>query len=295
MKNWLSLLAWVLAVPTCLAQGSTFTYRTAESPTDTRYHYDRIVLQLALDKTVPKYGAYTLVPAVPMTAPRAINAVGRNELPNYFVKLTYQDRLATMDMVYVRFPIDLGIVGYRVCFTHPAAQERLRQVETIEQLRQFSHGQGLQWADVEILRSNGFKVDEVASYENLFGMVAAGRFDLFCRGANEVLDETRAHPDLPGLRLEESLALVYPLPRFFYTHASNRAAAQRIEEGLRLAYADGSLQQAWQANYGESLAFARLGQRKVFRLENPAVRNIDFDFQRYFYDPFTDRGRPRRP
>jgi hypothetical protein len=278
-----------------MAQVTVFTYRTAESGADTRYYYDKVALQLALDKTVAKYGPYRLEGSPPMTVPRALNSVNENRYPNYFVKFSYQDRYAGSDMIYVRFPVDLGIVGYRVCFTNPAAQERLRQVTTLDELRQFTHGQGLQWADVEILRSNGFKVEEVASYENLFGMVAAGRFDLFCRGVNEVLDEVRTHASLAGLRVDDTMTLAYPLPRFFYTHASNRQAAQRIEEGLRLAYADGSLQKAWRINYGHSLDYARLDQRKVYRLANPTLKNIDFDFAQYFYDPFQDRRRAKKP
>ena len=158
----------------------------------------------------------------------------------------------------------------------------------LEELRRYSHGQGAGWADVGILRANGFKVQEVSSYESLFPMVAAGRFDLLCRGANELLDEYRLHSTIPGFAYDSSFALVYPLPRFFFTSRENGKAIERVTRGLELAYRDGSLQKLWEAQYRESVDFAKLRSRRIFRLENPLIRNIDFDFRKYDYDPLKD-------
>ncbi len=51
---------------------------------------------------------------------------------------------------------------------------------------------------MQILQRAGFKVQEVEGYEQLFKMVARGRFALFCRGINELPQEKLNHRDVPG-------------------------------------------------------------------------------------------------
>lgn len=269
-----------------------FTYRAPESEIDNRYTYDTEVLRLALEKTRSMYGAYRMVPSPALSFARAMLSVSRNTYPNFFIKLSYEDSLvSSQNMSFARFPVDLGIVGYRVCFVSPDAKARLATVKTADQLRTFTMGQGSKWADVEILRYNGFSVVETPLYESLFKMVASNRFDLFCRGTNELLDEYEAHKHIAGLSYDETLSIAYPLPRFFYTHQTNAKARDRIEAGLILAYQDGSLQRLWQKNYQRSIDFVQLGRRKIFWFENPLLKQLDFDYRKYFYDPLKETRR----
>ncbi|MDZ7939284.1 MAG: hypothetical protein U5M53_13820, partial [Rhodoferax sp.] len=73
-----------------------FTYRPGESSKDLRYEYDTAVLRLALEKTVAKYGAYQLVPSPSMTFLRAFESLSRNIYPNFFVKLSYEQKLVEL-------------------------------------------------------------------------------------------------------------------------------------------------------------------------------------------------------
>lgn len=284
--NLIALLTTIATTTPVFGKEEIFTFRAPESDVDLRYNYDKEALQLALEKTKSKYGPYKLVKSPVMNFARSIDEVSKNSFPNFFIKLSYEDHFSEINMTYSRFPVDLGIVGYRVCFTSKDKIEKLKKIETLDELKKFSHGQGLAWADTTILRHNGFKVEEVPNYEGLFKMVASGRFDLFCRGSNELLDEWNAHKDIENLAYDQSFTIVYPLPRFFYTHSSNAKAAQRIQEGLILAYNDGSLVKAWRQNYNESVNFVNLHHRKVFRLENPLLKKVDFDYSKYFFDPF---------
>ncbi|WP_417069091.1 hypothetical protein [Niveibacterium terrae] len=279
----LGLLLMTLALPARAVL--VVTYRTPESPVDHRYDYDNAVLRLALEKTRKEYGDFLLQASPPMNFSRAIQDARSKTYPNFFIKLSYEDRFADLGLTYARFPIDLGIVGYRVCFVRPELKPRLAATRTLAELKSFSHGQGLGWADAQILTANGFTVQQVSDYENLFKMVAAGRFDLFCRGANELLEEYQAHRSLPRLDFDSSFAIVYPLPRFFYSHSSNRVALTRVTRGLEIAYQDGSLQQLWREKYQASIEFAKLKTRRIFRIDNPLIRKIDFDFRKYDFDP----------
>lgn len=262
-----------------------FTYRAPESQTDLRYNYDNKLLKLALEKTVETDGPYLLVPSPIMNYARAQAYVKSNSLPNLILKLSYDPDFENRDMGFVPFPVDLGIVGYRVCFAHPEISKALSQVDSLEDLRGFSHGQGTGWSDVDILRHNGFNAIEIPNYESLFNMVALRRFDLFCRGANELLDEMKTHQHIQNLSYDKSMILFYPFPRFFYTNAANSSALERIQRGLEKSYEDGSLQSLWRQHYKASIDFVELDQRRVFTLENPLVEHLDFDYQKYFYNP----------
>ena len=262
-----------------------FTYRAPESQTDLRYDYDNKLLQLALEKTVETDGPYLLVPSPIMNYARAQAYLKSNSLPNLILKLSYDPDFENRDMGFVPFPVDLGIVGYRICFAHPEISKALSQVDSLENLRRFNHGQGNGWADVDILRHNGFKVIEIPLYENLFNMVARRRFDLFCRGANELLDEMKMHQHIQNLSYDKSMILFYPFPRFFYTNTANSSALERIQRGLEKSYEDGSLQSLWRQHYKASIDFVELDQRRLFVLENPLVEHLDFDYQKYFYNP----------
>lgn len=296
----LALAGGLFAAAACAAAPATLevTVRGPEGPGDTRYDYDTGVLRLALEKTRARYGNYRIVTAPPMNFSRAIASASTDTYPNFFIKLSYEARYAdALNLDYVRFPVDLGIVGYRECFTHPDLKAELAKATSLDALRRFTIGQGRDWADVSILRGNGFNVVEVDQYESLFRMVAARRFDLFCRGTNELLDEYNAHQDLPGLSYDETFSIAYPLPRFFYTHKRNAAAIARVQEGIRLAHKDGSLQILWREKYGDSVDLVRLDKRRVFWIENPLLKDVDFDYRQYFFDPLKQDVRtppPRR-
>lgn len=281
---WSLLFLYFMLPLAAVAEPLIITYRAPESKKDTRYDYDNALLKLALEKTVPEYGAYTLRPSKVMNFSRAIRVVEHDTEPNFFIKLSYDYKFSTK-MAYVPFPVDLGIVGYRVCFVSPDGQLALNKVTNLTELKALEHGQGRGWGDVDILRHNGFTVKEASSYNSLFLMVVNNRFDLFCRGVNELLGEYDANKGIEDLVYDKSIAFYYPLPRFFYSHFSNTKALERITKGLAIAYKDGSLKKLWLAKYEKSITFSHLENRTIYQLENPLLKNINFDFEQYFYNP----------
>lgn len=286
LKTLTLVCAALFTFATPLYADMVITYRAQESHTDKRYDYDTALLELALKKTEPTHGPYSLIPSPIMNYPRARSMMTTNKLENFFAKLSYENGFKeTRNMDFVKFPVDLGIVGYRVFFVSEQTRERLSSVTTLEMLKAFTIGQGSGWSDVEILRAGGFKVIEVPTYESLFKMVALNRFDLLPRGANEVLGEYESHKGIKNFAYDTSICLAYPLPRFFYTHSANQRAIERITAGLRMGYEDGSVQKLWQNHYQKSIDFVKLHNRKIIRIPNPLIKNIGFDFQRYFHTP----------
>lgn len=260
------------------AQELTLTLRAPDSPNDLRNAYVRDAVQLALDKTRVTDGGYRLQVSAPMNKRRALLEAGQQAEPNFMV-VTGPEAGRAAGLAPVLFPIHLGVNRYRVCFAHAGSRVAVRQASTPSAVARLRHVQGRGWADADILRANGFTVAEIATYEALFQMVALGRADLFCRSVLEVGEEARAHAELKGLVLDDSLLLAYDLPQYLYTHPANRVAIDRVGRGLRLAFADGSLVALLRQHLQPSLALLDLAQRRLMTLQVPASTVVEMNDQ----------------
>lgn len=285
MFKLLIVLVLLIFVPVAHAE-LVVSYRTPATNSTYHTYYTKLIV-LALEKTKPKYGDYRMLGAPPNASTlRSLGTVATDMYPNLVIEFNYDDSLATVNTInYIEIPLDGGIFSYRVCFVNPRIKNNVALAKSLDDLRKYSIAQGVGWADSDILRANGFNVIEIANYDNIFKMVVAGRVDLFCRGANQIKPELEEFKDLTQLTYDESFVFYYPLPRFFYINKNNQLAKQRIEEGLRIAFNDGSLKKLWNEEYRENIHFVKLHQRKVFRLQNPLIKNLSLDYERYFFDP----------
>lgn len=257
------------------------------SAADTPQLYTHALTKLALEKTRAQYGDFR-IQAIPVaTRSRSLANLSNNVFSNTLIETTYDEKLTEAGrLTFINFPIDGGIVGYRVCFVNPAIKDEVKKISSLEQLQKYRFGQGAGWSDSIILRHNGFKVSEFSSYEGLFKMVAAGRIDFFCRGANEIISEQRMFSKIKNLMVDDNFLLAYSLPRFFYLNSANTLLNERMNAGLTMAYEDGSFARLWREYYKPDIDALKLHQRILFHLENPLLKNIPADYQRYVIDPF---------
>ena len=276
------LPAWLVAGPTW-AQGLVITLRAPDTETDMRNAYIRDAVQLALEKTLASDGPYRLQVSTLMNKRRALLEAFRRTVPNYLVA-TGPEVGRAAGLVPVLFPIHLGVNRYRVCFVHAPRQAAVRAADSLAAVAALHHVQGRDWADVAVMRANGFRVDEVGTYQALFDLVAVGRADLFCRNVLEIGHEIQAHAGLKGLALESSLLLSYDLPQYLYTHPANRLAIDRVERGLRLAFADGSLQSLLRRYLQPSLAKLDLSRRRLIPLVSPTPERVEMNDRPFHID-----------
>ncbi len=255
-----------------------------------QYYYNELVI-LALEKTRTELGDYRIemLPLWSWDHQRVLAAAVSDSYPNIVVGVSYEDKLTDSgSLTYIDFPIDGGIVGQRVCFVNPAIKEQLKKLSSLSEFSKYKFAHGLGWADTTILRHNGLNVVEVRDMESIYKMVSVGRLDFYCKGANQLLTEYEEFRKSMNLIYDESFVLVYPLPRFFYLNINSKLAKGRIEEGLKIAYKDGSFKALWLKFYKESVVFSQLGKRKVFHLDNPLVKNLSRNYEQYFIDPQHD-------
>lgn len=288
MKTFAFILRGILLLLLAASCGATPTVITLTAPQtgrDPLKTYIGQVLTLALEKTRSEYGDYQINTTPMMNSARALADMKEQRFPNQLLMSTFQNKLLDEGLDYARFAVEYGVTGYRICFVSPSAKNAVASVKTLDELRQFSIGQGIGWADADILRHNGFKVVDIGQQESAYRMVEANRFDLFCRGINELEPELKNHPEVPGLDYDRAIALSYPLPRVFIANKHNAKLLKRITLGLTRAHQDGSLRKVWLEQYESALRFANLKQRKIFQLTNPGIDRIDFDYRKYYFDP----------
>lgn len=172
----------------------------------------------------------------------------------------------------IKIDILQGIVGFRLLVIRAADQPRVARMDDAALRKQLTFGLNSQWADLPILQKNGFSVITSSSYENLFDMLAAGRFDAFPRGLNEAQRELNERKQAyPQLAVEKTKALFFPYPIYFWVSKDNTALAQRIERGLRLALADGSFRRLFENYHAAEIAAIKKEKRHVIRLESPIL------------------------
>lgn len=243
-------------------------YLPTEDPGDGRLAYILELLRLSLSKTAPNEKIDFIPLPAAISYARAIHEMKRDVYPNYFTPGGVNiELLGTDNLQAVDFPLDHGLLSYRICFVAPQVKQKVTQVKSIDELRQFTIAQGTNWPDVSILRANGFKVVEVPLYTSLFKMVVSNRVDLVCRGMNELRSELRQFKHYGKLTYDKSFVLIYAMPYKLYFNQSSAELIAKIELGLAMAKQDGSLDKLFESYFSEDLAFAKLHQRKQFILK----------------------------
>jgi ABC-type amino acid transport substrate-binding protein len=257
------LLALALAAS---AEGMRVIYPKNESNADARNVYPIKVLELALAKAG---GQYEVQPSKSvMQRTRQLSQLAEAQELDVVWSVTSAER--ERDFLPIRIPIDKGLLGWRICLVHKDNLAKLSDVQNLEQLKAFSAGQGKDWADVQILRANGLKVELGSTYDGLFQMLQAKRFDYFPRSVLEIWGELEKHPGME-FEVEPGLILQYPSAFYFFVNKNNTALAERIERGLRAAIKDGSFEKLFEQYNGPLIARANLRNRKHLMLTNPLL------------------------
>lgn len=249
----------------------------------TRKTYEQQVIELALEKTQQKVGAFEMVPINVISRTHAIAALNQNIYTNFVTLLSYEDELMkSKNLSYIPIPLELGALSYRICYANKNLTTQVQKITTIDQLKQYKMGVGTGWVDSKILQHYGVQVMEGNNITSLFRMTQAGRVDIFCPSPTEYFHELRAEK-ITDLQLDNNLALYYPLPKFLFSNKSNQALLDRIQQGIEIAYRDGSFLQLWRSVHAQALQRAKLGERHLIRLENPFITTLSDDYKQYLF------------
>lgn len=170
----------------------------------------------------------------------------------------------------IRIPLFKGLLGHRIFMIRKGQQAKFSQMNSLDDLKNVSLGQGGAWADTAILQAAGLDVVTANNYPSLFHMLDGGRFDAFPRGIHEPWEEIERHSTL-DLVVEKHLMLVYRMPLYFFVAKENISLAKDIENGLERAIKDKSFDRYFYHSpiIQTMLEKANMDERKVFYLNNP--------------------------
>lgn len=260
--------ACLLLLASWSAQAEKFSvFYSREIPeADSRLEYPVRLLELALKKSGVEYEVRSYPRPMPQGA--ALSRLAAGTGVNVVWSMTSKER--EDQLLPVRIPIDKGLFGYRIAFVREQNKNLLGNVKTLDDMRAFAAGQGHDWPDTDILRGNNLRVTTSTSYDGLFPMLQAGRFDYFPRSILEIWDETGV-AGKQQLVVEDKVLLHYPAAIYYFVNKKDAALAQAIENGLNKAQADGSFDVLFYERFGEVIKRANLRGRTSIALTNPLL------------------------
>ena len=264
-----STLAWAADASNAAANAPLmrFILPAATPGSEVQVTYFHLLLRLALEKTEGPF-SIEFYPHE-LTSPRRALELKRNGVINIMWDGTNVQR--ERELLPIRVSLVRDLNDYRVFMIRKEDEARFRDVHTMDELRKLTAGAGANWPSVDVLRHNGLKVETAVNYSSLFPMLKAKRFDYMPRGVHEAWAEEQQFGK-DGLMVEPTIFLHYRVPFYFFVSRDNKAMAERVERGLRLALADGSFDKLLNGYpaFRRALSEIAARKRKVFELELPS-------------------------
>lgn len=260
-------LVAMLACTASFGADTRVIYPAYETQTDSRFNDLIEILQTSLEKTVPEFGPFELIPSrLTMNEQRYLAELKNGQLINIAWSSTSVEK--ETEFLPLRIPLRKGLLGYRIALIAKDNQQKVDQVHTLDDLKTLTIGQGRGWGDVQLYKSNGIRVIET-EYANLFKMTNVGRVDMFPRGIGEVFAEFDGHSkENPNLAIEKNLLIYYPWPYYFFFNKNDAALQHRVEVGIHLMMKDGSFEAIFKKFNGKAIAQANFKKRRVIRMAN---------------------------
>jgi hypothetical protein len=245
------------------AAGDALVYPKPTADFDKRSEYPLRLLKLALAKSGAKY---ELVPGdTVMNKARVAVELADGHIDVAWM-VTNREREAKN--LPVRICIFKGLGGWRAALIRKGDEARFSGIAGLSDLRKLQAGQQEDWPDTAILRNSGIPVITTTSYDTLFKMLQAGRFDWFPRNIMEIWDEAEIWKE-KGIAIETHLLIRYPSAYYFFVNKNNPELAAQIERGLKIALADGSFDALFIECHGDVVAKAKVGNRLIIDIPNP--------------------------
>lgn len=229
------------------------------------------VLKLALEKSGQQFNLKLSPHAVNDERTRALLANGDISIADFGSGEQFEK-----DFSAIHFPIDRGLLGYRLFVIRAASAAEFGAISSLPDLLKFSAGQGLGWSDIAILENAGLQIRKAPTLLSLFPMLEAARFDFLPLGLNEVyglLDDYTANAPSAMLRVDTHCVLIYRFARLFYVAKGNTELHDAVLAGLKKSFDDGSFQLLLNTDPAISSAIkhANLKQRTVLKIDNPSL------------------------
>ncbi|MBD3584293.1 amino acid ABC transporter substrate-binding protein [Salinimonas sp. HHU 13199] len=240
--------------------------------TQVRQVYERKLLDAVLNATVKAHGPFAVSENTETLTNREESDVFTDQNTDVFVTVAGNPKLRNKDKIVVAQPLMKGLLGHRLLIVRKQDLPRFDNIQTEAAFKQLSIGIPDGWADAELFRHNGYNVVEGGTFDEIFDLLAAKKFDYVALGANEIEQafESRAEK-YEMFSIEPTTLLYYPFALVFYVNPEKPALAERLREGLEAVEQSGEAQRLFDEATGNLIERLNLTDRKVFHLQNPML------------------------
>ena len=270
-----------------------YIHNGPEKQDDHRYDFHWEILKTALERTTAKFGAFRIESSAPMTEARQTQ-----ELKETGGKLTVMylgtSHNLERELLPVRIPVDKNLSGYFVLLIRSDSAEKFRDIKSLEGLRAFNFGLGVDWLDNVVFAHNRLKVVKGSDYDGLFEMLLNQRFDAFPRSGVEIMGEyNQRKASMPELAIEPGLLLYYPWPMYFWfsKNAEGQRLAARASEGMWSMIEDGTYDKIFDKYFHADIERLNLKKRRLIELKNSRLTpETPLQDKRLWFDPAKEKS-----
>ncbi|MDB5815335.1 MAG: hypothetical protein JWN23_2452 [Rhodocyclales bacterium] len=246
------------------------------------------LLHEILERTKHQFGPYELKYSDVRIEqrPRLLREMKHGEVVNVTVQPTQPEWESELPVI--RIPIDKGIASYRIFLINEEDQPVFSAITNLDQLKAKRLGVDRSWSSYPIYAASGFTMETGNNYEGLFSMLMTHRFDYFPRAIYEAIPEQAGRKEsAPNIAVEKSIAIYFPLPRYFFVSPAYPNLAKRIEVGFEMIIKDGTFDRLFMKYHGDLITQAGFCSRRIFEIPNPFL-TAETPLQRkeLWFDPF---------
>ncbi len=252
-------------------------------------YWDELVRE-ALKITAEEYGEYDIrLYKEVIGNERHTAELLKGELINARVGVASDERHNTY--IPVKIPLRKGLLNYRLLVAKKDEATKYSQIQTLDELKQFKFGLVDSWVTTGILTSSGFDVVPIIDSGRLLGMLAAGRYDLTLRGANEVFTELNIDdPDGEKYAVVPNIGVYINSPTYIFISKQAPVLAERLQKGLEIMLDSGQFDEIFYRWHEDHIANANLEQRSFIELNNPTLTLSDIPTKpKYWLPSVLDR------
>ena len=249
------------------SSSETIYYPRSTAKIDPHIDFILEILNTALREFPGKYQPVPSAAAYPQT--RSINeAVSPYGKIDLVWTMSTNEREAKL--IPIRIPLDKGLLGWRIAFVNDKNQDILSQVKSLNDLKKFDAGQVHDWPDTEILQNNMLNVVSSSTYEAMFKMLAANRFDYSPRAIFEIWGELASHSSMP-IFIDTHIVLHYPTAFYFFVSPRKPVFANDLKLGMERIITNGQFEKIFQKYQRDAIQKADIKHRTVIELRNPLL------------------------
>ncbi|GGY83316.1 hypothetical protein GCM10011613_30250 [Cellvibrio zantedeschiae] len=236
---------------------------------DAHYAYRYQLIDRALELTRTEFGDYQYQPFNSQsTSIRYAQLLGEGKQIN-LLWASPGTPISRANAVMIPIDILKGLLGYRACLINKNELPGLEFVTDRLSFDKIKFGQA-QWPDREIYKTNRLIEVDAPSFDALFKMLGARRFDCIPLGIDEIEEVYHSKiTEYPFLAIDSHLLIYYHYPMYFYVSKKTPELAQRLKLGLQKMQVNGEFNQIFAKHHAQHLAKLDLKKRKLICLNSP--------------------------